>query len=81
MFNSRLEPRAFGISAFFSITTLPGPRHFLNDVLEEALRGGLFKRLSFERQVALCQFLLDTGGVAEAVNTVLVIHARGLTLA
>ena len=67
MFNPRSEPRGFGASVFL-MTTSTGPQHFLSNVLEETLRGGLFRRLSFERQVALCQFLLDIGGVTEAVN-------------
>jgi len=49
-----------------SIST--GPQHFLNNVLEGTLRAGLFRRLSFERQVTLCQLLLDIGGMTEAVN-------------
>lgn len=47
--------------------TSTGTQYFLNIAFEEALRGGLFQRLSFERQVTLCQLLLDLGGVAEAV--------------
>lgn len=50
------------------MTTPIGPQYFLNNVFEETLRGGLFRKLSFERQVALSQLLLDLGGVAEAVR-------------
>lgn len=47
--------------------TFTGAQYFLNTVFEETLRGGLFRKLSYERQITMCQLLLDLGEV-EAVR-------------
>ena len=64
---TRGEPNAASGSIALTIT-FTDPQYSLNAVFEETLRGGLFIKLSFERQVELCQLLLDLGGVAKAVR-------------
>lgn len=50
------------------MTTFTDSLRFLSTVLEEALRAGLFRKLLFERQITLCQLLLELGGAVEAVR-------------